>query len=561
VAAGSVERDLYLGISAGPPAGITCWADPPRAAALRDTIQVFAVVDDAHNNPVADGTVVYFGADHGFVYTDGGSGTAVTDAGVAQATYVALLPDTTTLTEVTVTCGVAGTLECATVIALPEDGGPEPPGPVARIELVPSRTEIAVRGTGWTEQCGIVATAYDAQSRTVAAGQEVTFAILAGPGGGEEIESAGYGPVTAATDAAGQARVTLSSGTASGTVRLEARVPGLTARSAQVSIAAGPPVHISIGVDPLNIRGWDVVGAEASVVAIVSDAHHNPVSDGTTIYFTCDEGIIRGWDGNLGSAVTEGGIARATYLSGLPRDDGRVEITASTGGGTVLGGGGLISSGPPAFVEFLSPQPPVSLPADGESEVDVLAQVLDLNRNFVVAGTTVEFSATHGTIEETATTADGVGGSLAEATLRSATLSRDLSWSVPDDGIGAWVTVRARAGLGGAAQDALEVAFTTGPAYRGNSRIDMPTSVTPGSVTPFEVLVRDRVGNPLGGHVLSLGVSGGGGVTPSGTTDAWGTAGSLLFTAPASDTTCVITVTDDDPGFGGLRLSATVTVQ
>jgi hypothetical protein len=441
------------------------------------------------------------------------------------------------------------------------DDDPLPPGAIARIELVPSLTEIAVRGTGWTEQCAIVASAYDAQSQPVGGGRTITFEILAGPGGGESIENDGYGPVEALTDANGQARVALSSGTVSGTVRLEARVAGLATRAALVSIAAGPAVRIAIGVDPLNIRGWDVVGAEASVTAIVSDTYNNPVSNGTTIYFTCDEGVIRGWDGNLGSAVTEGGIARATYLSGLPRWDGQVLVTASTAGGAVLGHGSLISSGPPTSIEFVAPTPPVAIMADGESEVQVTVEVLDVNGNFVVGGTQIEFRTTQGTIEESATTADGVYGSLAQANLRSDTLERDFSWSVPDDGIGALVQVTARAGLGGGVSDALEVAFGTGPAYRGNSRIDLASSVTPGSSTPFEILVRDRYGNPLGGHVIGLSVTGGGSISASGTTDAWGTAGPLIFTAPAADTTCVITAVDNDPGYGGMALSTSVTVQ
>lgn len=564
VGSGSVARELYLGISAGPPAGVFCWVEGPLEDSECDPFPsylVTAVVDDAYNNPVPDGTVVYFGTDVGFIFTPDGTGTAPTDAGVAKGTYCALLPDTNTATQAIVACRVEGSVACETAIALPVDQDPDLPGAVARIELVPSRTEIAVRGTGWTEQCAILATAYDNRSRPVGSGRTITFEILAGPGGGEEIESAGYGPFEATTDGNGQARVALNSGTVSGTVRLEARTPGLVTRSALVSIAAGPPVRISLGIDPLNIRGWDAVGVEADVVAIVSDAYNNPVSNGTTIYFTCDEGIIRGSDGNLGSAVTAGGLARATYLSGLPRQDGRVTVTATTAGGSVLGSTGLISSGPPVSIEFVAPTPPVAIPADGESEVQVTVEVLDANGNFVLSGTSVGFRATQGSIEESATTSDGVYGSIAQANLRSDTLDRDFSWSVPDDGIGAWVRVTAEAGLGGAVSDALEVAFGTGSAYRGNSRIDLSSSVTPGSATPFEIQVRDRYGNPLGGHVIELSVSGGGSVTATGTTDTWGTAGPLVFTAPASDTTCVITAVDTDPGYGGLTLTSPVTVQ
>ncbi len=559
VTAGAAWKNVYLGISSGPAAAVHCWTDPQGAAA-GDTVAVIAVVEDAYHNPAANGTVVYFGADEGFIFTDGGSGTAVTDAGVATATYVALLDDPS-LQSVTIHCATQGDVECTTLLLLEVPVNPEDPGAVARIELVPSLTEIAVRETGWTEQCALSATAYDAHSVPVGSGREITFEIDAGPDGGENLEGQGWGPVAVLTDAQGRAQVTLGSGTVPGTIRIEARAGDLVSRSALVSIAAGPPVHISMGVDPLNVRGWDVVGAEAAVTAFVSDAYNNPVGDGTTLYFTCDEGIIRGSDGNLGSAVTAGGVAQATYFSGLPRDDGRVEIRASTAGGTVNGTAGLICSGPPATVEFIAPAPPAYLPADGESELRVTVEVLDQNANFVLAGTRVEFESTHGIIDESAVTADGVYGSIARATLRSATLGRDASWTTPDDGIGAIAYVSASAGLGGAASDALAVAFTTSAAYRANSRIEIEASVPASSAVPFEVLVRDRFGNPLGGHALQLSVSGGGTVTASGTTDAWGTAGPLIFTAPPSDTTCVITAVDADPTYGGLTLSTQVSVQ
>jgi len=366
------------------------------------------------------------------------------------------------------------------------------------------------------------------------------------------------------TNALGQATVTLNSGTVSGTVEVIARAGLSASQSALVSIAAGPPHYISVGADPLNIRGWDVVGAESHVVAYVSDIYHNPVREGTVIYFTCDEGIMRGNYlnyGQLGSSITEGGVAVGTYFSGLPRLDGRVAISATTAGGAVSGDAGLISSGPPVSVRFISPAPPVSLMANGTSEVEFWVEVLDVNDNYVVSGTRVEWSAEFGQIDDASETADGVYGSVASATLQSATLEEDFSWTVPDDGIGAWVAVSARAGLAGTVSDGLNVAFRTGPAYRGNSRIEIEETVPAGSSTPFEVLIADRYGNPLGGHVLSLSASAGGTVTASGTTDSWGSVYPLTFTAPAADTTCVITVVDGDPGYGGLTLSARVTVQ
>jgi hypothetical protein len=177
-----------------------------------------------------------------------------------------------------------------------------------------------------------------------------------------------------------------------------------------------------------------------------------------------------------------------------------------------------------------------------------------------VEGTIVEFYSTLGDIDESAASADGVAGSLARATLRSETLGRDQSYSVPDDGVGGVAMVVAAAGLAGSLTSGLEVNFLTGNAYRANSRIEIENQAAQGQVVPFDVLVQDRYGNPLGGHVLALSASGGGSVSASGTTDTWGMASGLLFTAPAADTTCVITVYDTDPGYGGITLTETIAV-
>ncbi len=565
--AGELSQTLYLGVSAGPAAGIECWADSTRIPLGGECVFHARVFDEQHN-PVPDGSVVVFTADTGLIYTEHGTGSMGTENGVAEATYAAPQPSEDAPEVATLTCSVDGAAEplvCTATIELGGEPDPIEPGPIARLALTLSVPEIAVHLTGGQEQCRILALCTDQDQVPVGPNREVEFEITAGPGGGERLQNAGWGPVIARTNTRGEAEVTLSSGTVSGTVQLIARAGEAASQSALVSIAAGPPAYISLGAEPLNIRGWDVVGAEASVVAYVSDRYNNPVRDNTVVYFTCDEGIMRGNYqnyGELGSSVTEGGAAIGSYFSGEPRLDGRVEIVASTSGGTVRGTTWLISSGPAASVRFLSPAPPVSLLANGQSEVKFWVEVLDINDNFVVEGTRVDWSTDFGEVDESSLTSDGVSGSVASAVLKSALLEQDFSYSVPDDGVGARARLNAETGLAGGVADQMEVAFRTGSAYRGNSRIEVEETIPTGSSVPFEVLIKDRYGNPLGGHALSLSVSGGGSVTPQATTDSWGSAYPLTFTAPASDTTCVITVIDNDPGFGGgLTLSARIAVE
>jgi hypothetical protein len=556
---GGVSKEIVVAIAAGPPAGIECPPSLEAGCGADEPVPLTVFVHDLHHNPVRDGTVVHFQASEGLVMGADGLGSSQTSSGLAQAVFVPPYCSETGSATITVET-YGGEVLCQFPVVLSCD--PCGSGSLARLELSVDPSEIRVRETGGTEQAWITAVGYDDENVRVGAGHEVTFEILEGPGGGENLNGQGYGPVTVATDGNGEATVVLGSGTVSGTVLLKATSEDGTSQMALVAIAAGPPVHLSVGVDPCNLRGWDVVGATAEVVAIVSDVYNNPVPDGTRVWFTVDEGIIRGaLTGELGSGETVDGVCRATYLSGQPRDDGQVTVTASTAGGTVVGSATFIVSGPPASLSFVSPTPPVSILADGDSEVEMWVEVLDVNGNYVVGGTQVEFLTDIGSVGGAATTADGCYGSLASDTYQSEVLGMDYSYSVPDDGIGAVATVVARAGLGGGASDVLQIQLLTGPAYKGNCQLEVDSDVSPSGMADITIVIKDRYGNPLGGHALEISAVGGGSVSPASvTTDAYGEA-SATFTAPADPGTVTIQVVDTDPNYGGITLTQEVTVQ
>ena len=572
--AGDATQTLYLGVAAGPPAGCF-WTPTPPSIPFGGKIEeeLGVMVYDAHHNPVPDETIVVFGANTGLIRGDGGQGSEPTINGLAACDYFAPtagedVPSVAILyAEVDGAGGVA--VACSTYIDLPLLDPSDTPGPIAYMSIQTTLGEIEVIETGGQEQCQIVATCFDESNRLVGSDREVTFEIVAGPGGGESLFDAGWGPLTVLTDEASMATVTLISGTKSGTVQVQASAEESEAtKSSVVSISAGPPAYVSVGVDPQNIRGWDVVGAEASILAIVSDQYNNPVRDNTVVYFTVDEGIVRGYyevQQVLGSCQTFGGMARGTYFSGLPRDDGDVILTASTSGGSVIGTDIFLSSGPPASVTFLTPAPPPApaptLWADGESELQMWVEVLDVNDNFVLAGTRVEWRTDVGMVTESSTTADGVYGSVATSDYLSEVLDEDYSWTNPDDGIGAVAHVTAAAGLAGGANDLLEIYLLTSNAARSKSSIEFEsTTVSLGASVPFEVIVKDRFGNPLGGHQLAIAVTDGT-VTATAITDRWGTAGNLYFNAPDVEGTVYLTVTDMDPGYGGITLSEELTVE
>jgi hypothetical protein len=560
---GGVAKEIVLGIAAGPPTGIDC---PIRMDVrcsdngLPSQREFTIFVHDLHRNAVREGTVVHLETDKGLVVGDAGLGSSATRDGLATATFTA--PWCNDGSPAVITCeSYGGEILCEFDVLLVECS-PCVRGSVARVDLEITPDEIRVRGTGGTEQAWMTATGLDSLNHPVAAGHEITFEIIQGPGGGENLGGQGYGPVTVETDANGEASVVLGSGIVSGTVLLRASSAAGVSEMALVAIASGPPVHLSIGVNPCNIRGWDVVGEIAEIVVIVSDVYNNPVPDGTRVYFTADEGIVRGAiSGELGSGQTLDGVCDATYLSGSPRENGIVTVSGSTAGGTVVGDVSFLSSGPPSTVTFVSPVPPVGVAADGESEIEIMVEVLDVNDNYVVGGTEVEFKTDVGTVGGSGTTADGCYGSLASDVFKSEVLQGDFSYSIPDNGIGAVANVTVQAGLGGAVADALQIQLFTASASRNTSQMDIDGEVAVSGVAAMTVTIKDRYGNPLGGHVLDVDVIGGGSFAPpSITTDMWGEA-SGLFHAPSDTSTVTIQVTDTDPGYGGLVMTKSVNVQ
>ncbi|MCG8607419.1 Ig-like domain-containing protein, partial [bacterium] len=129
------------------------------------------------------------------------------------------------------------------------------------------------------------------------------------------------------------ATVSLNSGIRSGSVRILAQVtddlgtpllPGIRAVSTEIIIFAGPPYfedindertsHLSVGVGPLNIFGWNVVNNTATVTVVVGDKFNNPVPAGTAVFFTTSGGVISTHTG----FTNEDGVATVTIHSAQP---------------------------------------------------------------------------------------------------------------------------------------------------------------------------------------------------------------------------------------------------
>jgi hypothetical protein len=473
---------------------------------------------------------------------------ALTQDGEVTVTYVAGLRTGTCYIKVTAEPEGNFLQTDASILLVPTDS-------VAYIVLTPDEARIQVRGTGGMEATQIRAVCYDDNGNRVGADFPVQFYIINGPDGGEALDGTVSDSITINTNSQGEAVVTLSSGTKSGPVRMRAKMGTVLSYSTLVTICAGPPTDISIGVTPCNIRGWDVNCVEADLCACVVDAYGNPVPDSTSIHFGTEEGSVQCCD------KTKQGCAYSIYLSGDPRNNGRAFIWAETWGenGIISDSTMLIVSGPPASVNFLAY--PHTLLADGISKGDVLVEVLDVNDNFVLNLTPVEMKAKFGSVTS-GTTTDGCHASLFETELVSEVLAQDYSMTYldHDDGIGVINVLTAKSGF---VSSSVNITYLTGITYSKNCDIDIESTIPHGSTVPVVVIIRDRYGNPLGGHlvVADQTTTSGGTVTGSDYTNEFGEATGFTYTTStdAAVKSGVVSFCDNDPR-GGVCIAVKVSI-
>lgn len=180
----------------------------------------------------------------------------------------------------------------------------------------------------------------------------------------------------------------------------------------QVQFTSLDVSQIRIGASPLNIRGWDYVGRTSTVTAVVYDSNHNPVPDGTAVYFSANHGMIYGDAGSVGAvalSTTKLGMATATLMSDASGDGtwhGLVDVTATSGSQTITVPGQVIFSGWPSIPHCSAVMEPTTLASVKDSAV-ITVVALDVNGNPVVDGTVVKVETTKGTLSSTSPTTLG----------------------------------------------------------------------------------------------------------------------------------------------------------
>lgn len=168
------------------------------------------------------------------------------------------------------------------------------PGYAHTIELSVSNSSLQVAGTGGIDQSQLRATVLDANQNPVPDGAEVEFTILQGPGGGVNINNNGNSDT--APTSGGLAVATLNAGITPGPVQIQACTyvddEAICAMSTIISIVAGPPVTIQIGVDSDGIdaggSAWDI-----EVSAQVMDQYNNPVRCNLAVFFSVEPNICQ----------------------------------------------------------------------------------------------------------------------------------------------------------------------------------------------------------------------------------------------------------------------------
>lgn len=295
----------------GEAASITVTADSTSLAADGTaSTQVTAFVSDAAGHPVSDGTRVSFAADIGEV-----TPTAQTTNGQASAQF------TSNVTGVARITASVGQVDDVVTIQLR-------PGQPNTILLAFDPTSLGVKDSGRNQSITITAGVVDSKNNPVADGTYVVFSIFSSPGGGEFISNTNPIPTLN-----GSAQVSLNSGVRSGSVRILAQVtdaartpvfPEVRAVSTEIIIFAGPPYfedindpgtsHLSVGVAPSNIFGWNIVNNTATVTVVVGDKFNNPVPAGTAVFFTTSAGVISTHTG----FTNEDGVASVVIHSAQP---------------------------------------------------------------------------------------------------------------------------------------------------------------------------------------------------------------------------------------------------
>jgi len=254
--------------------------------------------------------------------------------GVATVTYQA----TTATGSDTITAAIAGDSKTASITV-----NPLAAGAITFVSVSPPNIGLkGMGGFGIQETSKVVFKVLDTAGQP-RANQQVDFALNTTVGGLSII------PVSGSTATDGTVSTIVQAGTIATPVRVTATIRGtsplISTQSDQLVVSTGVPAQdgFSVAIETLNPEAWNIDGVTDKVTARLSDHFHNPVPDGTAVYFTTSGGSIQP------SCTTVAGACTVTWTSQAPRPaNGRARILAYAVGEEAfldLNGNGLADAG------------------------------------------------------------------------------------------------------------------------------------------------------------------------------------------------------------------------
>lgn len=228
-----------------------------------------------------------------------------------------------------------------------------------------SPSAIALKGTGGTgrqETAAITFRVVDNNNNPVG-GKSVTFSLSTTLGG---VTLSSFSAVS--DPATGNVVTNVIAGTMSTSVRVIATIDALSTQSDQLAISTGLPAqgNFSLSASTTNIEGWNYDGTKTTLTARLADHFHNPVPDGTAVYFTSEGASV------APSCVTTGGACSVEFTSQAFRpSNGRVTVMARA-----IGEEGFVDLNSNGVVDDATEM----IDADGNS-TDIGEAYVDYNEN------------------------------------------------------------------------------------------------------------------------------------------------------------------------------------
>ncbi|MDI6738913.1 MAG: invasin domain 3-containing protein [Candidatus Edwardsbacteria bacterium] len=294
--AGTVADTVLVSYIGGSPTTITLIATSDSLQAGSNEVDtVRATVYDATGHLVSDGTIVNFTTTLGNI-----TNSTTTTGGIATA-Y--LTPSTSA--GYAVIQALSGTASKSLTVRIIAGGANS-------IVMTTSCPTIQVSGTGGNSTADLTATVKDKNGNPVPDGTPVSFTIMNGPGGGENLNAniPPYGPVNRTTSN-GSATVSLNAGTKAGTVEVQANSGAINSGASRIIISSGPPANMIINHELYSSVATLPGGFyQTTVGVIVSDTFANPSPDSTAIYFSLFT------DTSLSTQYTNATIVGSAFITG-----------------------------------------------------------------------------------------------------------------------------------------------------------------------------------------------------------------------------------------------------